>query len=290
MQTALERFTSCRGWDVAKIAEAFADVEQDDVTRSLVQLFAERTDAGRLPALPYRVRLSMFGDTDVSEWRIDYGSDEYSVTEASVDEYDTEMRWEHWEDGVRLVNGDVQALALLFARRVTVEDEQSTMSEPMWFRAVDFAPGSQAQSDVRVLTRLVEAHERDARSEASYVAEVGVERIVEARALIVARALVEAGCAEDLKGSFMQVTSAEDGWSVVVDIGMTGVQIADASHLPSAGVDLQYATTEAMLAEATGARTFQNLLVNGLIKVEGDDDSKARFARTLMSFARLHGI
>jgi hypothetical protein len=63
-----ERLRSCPATSVAAVAEAFADIGQDDVTGAVAALIAERTHLERLPRLPYRVGLTMYGDDGVSEW------------------------------------------------------------------------------------------------------------------------------------------------------------------------------------------------------------------------------
>jgi len=287
-----ERISTCRGQDVTGIAAAFADAEQDDVTRALATMFGERTDIQALPSPTYAVGLTMYGDEDVSEWTIRYGGDGFTLAEG-VSDTDVSTRWEHWEDGVRLLAGDVPALSLVYARRITTSEGQGPSNdEPAWFRAVDFAPGTDAQRTGRVITRLLETYDRGGKGVDDFTKEDPFQRIIEARALIVALALVESGCAEDLRGSVMRVTCAEDpSFAVSVDFGEASASLGeDAGEVGSSGVDLVYASAEAMIAEATGARPFPDLLVNGLVKVVGDEDRRARFGRSLMSFGRLHGL
>ena len=289
----LDRFAECRSRSVDDIAAAFEDDDQDEVTQALVELIAERTDVTRLPKLPMRVGFTMYGDAGVSEWVIDHRA-EGSTVEPGEDAADVDLqsRWEHWEDAVRIVNGDISGLSLFYARRITIGDEPTTDNEPPWLRAVDFAPGSVALEENRVLTRLIDATEAGGRGADDYVASVGMQAIAEARTLNVARALLEAGCAEELKGSYMAVTiSDETDVMAVALFGDDGVDLGDraAADGPN-GVVLRYAGRQTLLEASTGARTFQDLLVNGLVKVEGADDARGRFARTLMNFARHHGI
>ena len=280
--------------EVTAIGGAFEDDDQDDVTRTLVSIVADRTERTRLPSLPYRVGLTMYGDAGVSDWVISYTDDDATVEERDdAGSLDVETRWEHWEDAVRLINGDLSALSLFYARRITIGDEPTTDNEPPWLRAVDFAPGSQALAENRALTRVIIANEQGQKARDECVAEVGLQTIAEARTRSTARALLESGCAEELKGSYMAVTIADEPSILTVAFFEPTRVTAGSSDLVSSetpGVLLPYVNRQALLDGCTGTRTFQDLLVNGLVKVEGAEEDRARFARTLMNFARLHGI
>jgi hypothetical protein len=289
-----EQFTPWRQKSVDEIAAGFEDHEQDDVTNDLVSVIAARTRVDALPAIPYRVGFTMYGDADVSEWVVEHNVDGYAVMpSADAGDVDLDTRWEHWEDAVRLVNGDLSPLSLYYARRITLGDEPTLDGEPEWLRAVDFAPGTAALDEHRVITGLVLAAERGAKEADAYVADVGMQRIAEARTVAVARALLEAGCADELKGSSMTVVLGDDPAVAVARFRDRDVELgdpdADAAAVGS-GVTLRYVSRQNLIEAATGARTFQDLLVNGLVKVEGPEESRGRFARTLMNFARLHGI
>lgn len=285
-----DRISACRGMDTNEIGAQMSDLDQDEVTNALVQLIGERTNKARLPQ-PYTVGFTMYGDADVSEWVLRHGPDGVVVDEGESDAVDVDTRWEHWEDAVRLVNGDVPALSLLYARRITIGDEPTTSNEPAWLRAADFAPGSTALETGRVLTHLLDAYESSERNLAAYTDRVGLAAIAHARAIVVGWALLESGCGEDMKGMYWQVACGDD-------LAIATVMISESAAAPestalragTAGIALRYATADAMVAEATGARTFQDLLVNGLVRVEGSDEDRGRFAKSLMSFARLHGI
>ena len=289
------RLEACKNATVEDIAAAFEDDDQDEVTEAVVGLIAERTDVGRLPKLPYRVGFTLYGDQGVSEWVVTSESGGSRVEawdgEAAVD---LPTRWEHWEDAVRLLNGDLSGLSLYYARRVNVGDEPTMENELPWLRAVDFAPGSAALEEHRVITGLVNATEADGSKGAdAYVAQVGMQAITDARTFTVARALLESGCAEELKGSYMAVTISDETDVLAVSrFEEGGVTAGDPSEIddPNGGVLLRYAGRQTILDAATGARSFQDLLVNGLVKIEGSDDARGRFAATLMHFARLHGI
>jgi hypothetical protein len=236
----------------------------------------------------------MYGDQGVSEWVSTHDADGARVEawdgESAVD---LPSRWEHWEDAARLLNGDLSGLSLYYARRVNVGEEPTMENELPWLRAVDFAPGSEALAEHRVITGLVEATEAGgSRGADEYVARVGMQAITEARTFTVARALWESGCAEQLKDSYMAVTIADETDVLAVSrFGDGGVTIDGPSAIErDDGVLLRYASRQTILDAATGARSFQDLLVNGLVKIEGTDDARGRFAATLMHFARLHGI
>jgi hypothetical protein len=287
-----QRFKECAGMEVTAIADAFEADNQDEVTKALVSMIADRTDSGRLPSLPYRVGFTMYGDADVSDWVVTHTDGDATVEEGDgAGDLDIDSRWEHWEDAVRLINGDLSALSLFYARRITIGDKPTTDNEPPWLRAVDFAPASQALAENRVLTQVVIADEQGQRDKC--VAELGMQAIVEARTLTTARALLEAGCAEELKGSYMGVTIADESSTVAVAVFEPTRVTLGSPDLPSStmpGVVLPYVNRNALLDGCTGRRTLQDLLVNGQVKIEGSDDDRARFARTLMNFARLHGI
>lgn len=280
--------------EVTAIAAAFEDEDQDDITKALVSIIADRTDQRRLPSLPYRIGFTMYGDADVSDWVVSYTGEDATVEEGdNADGPDIETRWEHWEDAVRLLNGDLSALTLFYARRITMGDEPTTDSEPPWLRAVDFAPGSQALSENRALTKVIIANEQSQKARDACVAEVGMQAIAEARTVSTAGALLESGCAEELKGSYMAVTIADEPDVLAVAVFEPTRVVLGPRDLPSGstpGVVLPYVNRQALLDGCTGTRKFQDLLVNGLVKVEGAEEDRGRFARTLMNFARLHGI
>lgn len=290
----MQKLEECKGKTVEAIAAAFEDDDQDDITACLVELIAQRTDAARLAKRPFRVGFTMYGDQGVSEWVSTHDVDGAVVEpwdgEAAVD---LPSRWEHWEDAVRLLNGDLSGLSLYYARRVNIGEEPTMENELPWLRAVDFAPGSEALAENRVITGLVDATEADgSRGAEQYVQQVGMQAITEARTFTVARALLESGCAEQLKGSYMAVTIVDEPEVLAVArFGEEGVTTGEqaATEGPD-GVLLRYASRQTILDAATGARSFQDLLVNGLVKIEGTDEARGRFAATLMHFARLHGI
>ena len=288
------RLDECRGKVVEDIAAAFEDADQDDVTEELVRLIAERTDAGRLPKLPYRVGFTMYGDEGVSEWVAIHDADGSRVEPWDGEaEVDLPSRWEHWEDAVRLLNGDLSGLSLYYARRVNIGEEPTMENELPWLRAVDFAPGSPALAENRVITGLVDATEAGgSRAADEYVERVGIQAITEARTFTVARALFESGCADQMKGSYMAVTIAEEPEVLAVSrFDDSGVTTSTPSAIEGPdGVLLHYASRQTILDAATGARSFQDLLVNGQVKIEGTDDARGKFAATLMHFARLHGL
>ena len=290
----LPRIDECKGRNVDDIASAFEDLDQDDVTEALVRLIAERTDVARLPKQPYRVGFTMYGDDGVSEWVAIHDADGSRVEAWDGEsEVDLPSRWEHWEDAVRLLNGDLSGLSLYYARRVNIGEEPTMENELPWLRAVDFAPGSAALAEHRIITGLVNATEDGgAKGADEYVAQVGMQAITEARTFTVARALLESGCADELKGSYMAVTIADEPDVVAVSrFEDRGVTRDDPSAVDEPdGVLLRYAGRQTILDAATGARSFQDLLVNGLVKIEGTDEARGRFAATLMHFARLHGI
>jgi hypothetical protein len=290
----IPRLEECKGKPAEVIAAAFEDDDQDEVTAALVRLIAERTDAARLPKLPFRVGFTMYGDQGVSEWVTTHDADGFRVEPWDGDaEVDLPSRWEHWEDAVRLLNGDLSALSLYYARRVNIGEEPTMENELPWLRAVDFAPGSAALAENRVITGLVDATEaRGSRGADEYVERIGMQAITESRTFTVARALFESGCAEQLKGSYMAVTIADEPEVLAVsrfDEGGVTTGVPSAVEGPD-GVLLRYAGRQTILDAATGARSFQDLLVNGLVKIEGTDEARGRFAATLMHFARLHGI
>jgi hypothetical protein len=289
-----QRVEACRGNTVEEIAAAFEGDDQDEITEALVRLIAERTDAARLPKRPYRVGFTMYGDDGVSEWVITHDASDGSQVEPwdGEAEVDLPTRWEHWEDAVRLLNGDLSGLSLYYARRVNIGEEPTMENELPWLRAVDFAPGSQALAEHRIITGLVDATEAGgSRGADEYVQRVGIQAITESRTFTVARALLESGCADQLKGSYMAVTISEEPEVLAVSrFEEGGVTTGDQSAIDKPdGVLLHYASRQTILDAATGARSFQDLLVNGQVKIEGTDEARGRFAATLMHFARLHG-
>jgi hypothetical protein len=283
-----------RGMDASEIGAAFADVEQDDVTRMFAGVLAERTDRKALPHLPYAVQLTMYGDADVSDWLLVYTSDSVEIREAQADaSADIHARWEHWEDAVRLLNGDVIALSLLLAGRISV-DGGPVLYEPPWFRAVAFAPGSDCAAHGQVLGGLADASQQGGGAMEQFVAATGVERIAEAGILVIAQAMVESGVAGELEGTSLRtVVPGTPPVEVEVVFGLSAaatdvVQFNDTAAIAGSddGVTVRYKSADVFVSTAAGERSFETLLVNGLVKVEGADRSLDRFGRALMQFAQ----
>lgn len=289
-----ERIAGCAGLDVAEIGERFVDDDQDEITRALVEEMAARTDRAELPSLPYRVAFTLYGDADVSEWVLVYDEVGHDVVAGrGHGEVDIATRWEHWEDAVRLLNGDVSPLSLLFSLRIGLPELPE--QEPEWFRAVRFAPMSTADEHDRLLAGLVEARLQGRRELAAYVEREGIERLSQARALVVARTLIEAGSGEELAGSYLRmVVPAEPQVVVQVEFAATAVATSVsslASEPPASeedrGVTLRYSTVDALVSAASGEAQFQQLVVNGQIRVEGPDERLEAFGRALWQFAQL---
>jgi hypothetical protein len=294
-----ERIGKCQGLELAAITAELADLDQDEVTRALVEAFGARTDQARLPARPYTVQHTLYGDDDVSEWLLGYGTDgAVEVREAEdADAPDLHVRWEHWEDAVRVLDDDVPALALLYGRRVTVEGIEPSTGEPPWFDAVDFT-GSDAEAMGHMLGELTAARLAGRKEHAEVVARVGVERIAAGAGLMAAHTLVDNGSARELAGSYMRLVIAGDP-PVVVQVDFDAATGHPSVRLPGpagddgdldGGVTLRYSSPAAAVAGADGESTFDQLLVNGLVRMEGAQPRIEAFGGALIKLAELYGL
>jgi hypothetical protein len=208
----LDRFASCRGFDAPRIAAAFDDLEQDDITTELMRVFGERTVTAQLPSLPFTVQHTMYGDLDVSDWLISYTPTgvEVSAAGAAGGGADAHIRWEHWEDAVRLLNGDASESALLFTRRVSLlGDGPTTARATQWMNAVDFlGDGSFDERPGVLMNELRHAAWAGPAALDSYIAEKGLPRLLRARAMNMALSVIDIGGGGELGGSFMRLEIA----------------------------------------------------------------------------------
>jgi hypothetical protein len=244
----------------------------------------------------------MYGEDDVADVLLLYSSTGVETAEIKPDmAVDSKVRWEHWEDAVRAVNGDVAMVSLWAARRVIVDGEGPSITEPTipaWFRAVDLAPTSMISKYGALLSELVDARRTGRRALANFVEERGIQEIATARALLAAQSLVDAGAVDALEGSFMRLVVSEDS-PVVVQVDFaestaapTVRTLAPEIHeeAPPGGVTLRYGSAQDLIDVSTGEKTFEELLVNGLVQIEGSDDRLERFGSALLSFAAIHGV
>ena len=204
----LERFESCRGLDVPGIAAALSDLEQDEITYELMTLFAQRTVLSSLPKLPFVIRHTLYGDLDVSEWLIRYSDSGFEVVAADPDsEADTHLRWEHWEDAVRMLTGDAGEAGLFFTRRLAAPGDVPTgMLAARWVSSVDFTGSGDLEGRPGVLVDRLRAAAWAGDAElARFIEERGLPRLLWARAMNMAASIADIGAGPDVAGSFVRL-------------------------------------------------------------------------------------
>jgi len=204
----LERFEACRGLDVPGIAAALSDLEQDEITEELMTLFAQRTVPSALPRLPFVIRHTMYGDLDVSDWLIRYSESGFEVVAAEPDSAsDAHLRWEHWEDAVRMLTGDAGEAGLFFTRRLSAPGDVPTgLLASRWTSSVDFTASGDLEERPGVLDdRLRTAAWAGEAELARFIEDRGLPRLLRARAMNMASSIADIGAGSDVAGSFMRL-------------------------------------------------------------------------------------
>lgn len=290
--SALDRLADVKGLDAAGIAKAFDDVEQDEITAAIVDVFAARTTIAALPKRPFVVHHTMYGDLDVSDFVIAYTDAGATTADASTVDpstVDVHLRWEHWEDAVRLLNGDTGEVALFFARRIEALDDEAMARR--WTAAVDFAGTGDLESRPSVLAdRLRSAAERGEAAVAAFIAEKGLPTLVAARAANMAGSVYDVGAGGPLAGTTIRVVvearptvAAEtafpaDGGTPVTSV----VPEATAGDDPSDAVVLRYASVDAFVDAVTFRQEMSQQVTNGQLRVLGPNDRVTAFGMAMM--------
>jgi hypothetical protein len=288
----LEQVVSCKGLDAPGIAGVFVAVEQDDVTRELLSIVAERTNLAKLPRLPFVVRHKLYGDLDVSDWSIRHEDGGASVVAAAEDDVaDVTLRWEHWEDVVRLINGDTSETALFFTRRVASEDAETDVVA--WSSAVDFVGSGEADERPGVLMNALRAASAAGDSALdSFIRDKGLPRLLRARAANMASSVQDIGGADGLRGSYMRL---EISVHPVVGVEATfppdgspaSTRILDTDEIgkedPEDGVTLRFESAAAFVDAVTFREDMPQQVTSGALRVLGSQQRMLAFSEAMMT-------
>ncbi len=293
----LEQIASCRGKDAPAIASVFGDAELDDVTRDLLDIVAERTEVAKLPRVPFTVRHTLYGDLDVSDWTISYNEGGVSVASSDPDgNPDVSLRWEHWEDLVRLMNGDASETALFFTRRVATEDNEQDVVA--WTSAVDFVGSGEAdQRPGALMNALRSASAAGPITLERFITEKGLPNLLAARSANMASSVEDIGAADGLHGSFMRLEIATDPPVAVettfpTDGSRASTRILGSHEVgnqdPDSGVTLLFASVAAFVDAVTFKEDMPQQLTSGDLRVEGSPQRLSAFSDAMM--ALLHAL
>lgn len=290
----LERFEACKGLDTAGIAAQLADLEQDDITVELMRLFGARTVRSALPLVPFVIQHTMYGDLDVSDWLLRYSDSGFDAVPAPTDaQPDAKIRWEHWEDAVRLVNGDAGEAGLFFTRRIeTVGDDTAAKR---WMGAVDFTGSGDLEERPGVLVMGLRAAAMAGEKElASYIEEKGLPRLLRARAMNMASSVAEIGAADLLAGSFMRLEiSTQPRVGVETDFPNTGGRAETRILAPeelgnedfNRGVTLRFESVEDFVDAVTFRVEMPQQITSGRLRVFGSAERIRAFGEAMNMLA-----
>ncbi len=288
----LEQIASCKGMDAPGIAAAFAGAEQDDVTSELLSLIAERTDVAKLPRVPFVVRHKLYGDVDVSDVLIRYDDGEVSVVAATEDDdADVTLRWEHWEDVVRLINGDTSETALFFTRRVASEDAENDVVA--WSSAVDFVGrGNEDERPGALMNSLRSAAASGESTLTAFIREKGLARLLWARAANMASSVQDIGGADGLRGSYMRLEIAVQPVVAVEatfppDGSPASTRIVNDDEIGKedleGGVTLRFESVDAFVDAVTFREDMPQQVTSGALRVLGSQQRMLAFSEAMMT-------
>jgi hypothetical protein len=307
--TMRERFAACAGLDTTAIAAEFEGDDLDEVCREILLVCAERTDVTGLPSDPFTIRHTMYGDVDVSDFVLRYDKGSSSVEEPSPDEsLDGHARWEHWEDAVRLFNGDVPTSSLVFANRITSaipgdfanritagtsganRAEGSALRR--WLTAVDFAGTAGTATTERLLGELSDLLRKNPAGVDGYVEKVGMQALVTARSDGLGHALIEIGARDDVRSFYIRCDVAvdppasakvawdENGRPVVTETTF------DVPDDPDRGATMRFKTAHSFLEVAGRTKVLAQQMADGTATLEGSAESVNQFWKAMMHFSR----
>lgn len=292
-----ERLDFCKGLDAPAIASALADVDQDDVTAEIMRVFGERTLSSALPRVPFTMQHTMYGDLDVSDWLLRYAGTGFEVVPAPPDAVaDAMIRWEHWEDAVRMLNGDAGEVALFFTRRIaTVGDAAADGLARRWMGCVDFTGSGDPEGRPGVLMdRLRSAAAAGDKHLAAFIEDKGLPVLLRARAMNMASSVIDIGAGADLAGSYMRlVIDAQPpvGVETVFDAAGNAAETRLLANQelggedPSQGVTLQFESVQAFVDAVTFRQEMPQQITSGQLRVMGAGDRVSAFGLAMMKLA-----
>ena len=280
------RVGKCKGMTTQQIAEEFAGDGLEQVTRELLVMCLERGDEGILPEIPLRVRHTMYGEDDIADWVLGYEPGARTIDEADEDaEVDAHVRWERWEDCVRLLNGDVNGMSLFYAlRAIALGEDEFRSKGRWWFMGTNFTADPSSERPGRLIGYLRGKVWQPADELDAFVEEIGLEKLLRARALTIAETMRDLRASEMLVGSWLRWEIAgfdsiahadfEDATRVTVK-SLTREEAAATD--PTGGVTTLFTTKEAFLMTAGGRAELGGLLVEGKARLVGTDERIATF-------------
>jgi hypothetical protein len=281
------QIAALKGATTQEIATALGEDDLDSITNELLAICAERTERTQLPQVPFSIRHTMYGETSLSDWIVDYDVDgPAAITEAAEDAaVDAHVRWERWEDCVRVINADLQAMSLFIARRVVaLGGADVAQLGHRWFMAVNFE-GSDAPDRSGWLNARLTVKVNDDDELAAFVEEVGLDRLMLARATVLSGTMADLGVASDLAGTYLRWEVAGYPRMAQVDFDDTGrvnariITAEEAAQIdPTTGVTTLFSEAKPFLYAAGGKENIGQQLVAGTLRLVGEPHRLAAFS------------
>ena len=278
-------FELCRGCSTQDIAARFEKVELDVVTYELFQMCAERADPDLFRTYPAVTRHTMYGDDGVSDWITRYSPDGNTIESADdAVEVQGHVRWERWEDLLRLLHGEVTWMSLFYSLRAIALGEDVFRSHGRyWFMGINFTNDPDPHTPGRLMG-LMFRDVWDPPKLAALIDEVGLDRLIAARAQTQAATWSDLGAGLRLAGSWVrweieghptlaEVTFDEQGgWSWRL------LDRDEAASDTAGGITIWFATDQAFLYVASLREDISGQLVSGTARLVGSDDRLAAFS------------
>ena len=285
--TLRAQISALKGATTHHIASELGEDDLDTVTKELLSMCAERTEPSQLPHVPFAIRHTMYGESNLADWVITYGDDVApGVTEADDDVVvDAHIRWERWEDCVRVLNADLQAMSLFIARRVVaLGGADVARFGHRWFMSVNFEGSDANDRSGWLNARLTVKVNNDAEL-AAFVEEVGLDRLLLARAQVLAGTMADLGVSVDLAGSYLRWEVTGYPLMAQVDFDEVGrvqariITREEAATIdPSTGVTTLFADAKPFLYAAGGRENIGQQLVAGTLRLVGEPHRIAAFS------------
>ena len=288
-QTSIrESIERCDPASTADIASQLSAFSLDDVTRELMVMCVERAEPSLFRTFPLAIRHTMYGDDGIADWTLRYSEEARSVEPADDDEVvDAHVRWERWEDCVRLIHGKANGTALFAAQRATALGEAGFRSNgTWWFMGTNFTNDADMNSPGRLMAYLRTKVNNEAALDA-FVEEIGLDKLMGARAHTIAETMSDLQAIELLAGSWLrwEIEGMEKVAQLDIDADLSWhvrvLDRADCDDQDTNGVRTLFTSPKAFLYMVGGRETLTAQMVSGDAKLVGPDDRLKAFSAAM---------
>jgi hypothetical protein len=278
--STLERCRSLSEAEITAVVREGGGV--GDLCVELGRLWGRRTDPS-LPGAPLLVRHRFLGDASVHDVTVAVDGTDPGGSGAA----DLTVEWAHWQDAVRVANGETVPSALRAAHRLSLVAPDDTTGLA-WLGAVDF-DGSGGAAPGSLVSRLRSTQRARPDQGGDVVAAHGVDGLLLAGLWERALGLAEVA-GEDLRDIGV-AWSVDAGDPVAVAVfdrrGRATVELIARVDLPAAIdlVEVEYASPEVLVGVLGGTILPIDAIVNGMIQLLGEPNAVRRFVAVFQRLA-----